>query len=371
MMNTPDIIITAEELRERLNANEPLIVLDIRPQSQRAEWKIPGSWYLDTYEQINANNPELLNELIFPENAIVIAVCAAGKTSMIAAEMLRSRNIDAYSLHGGMKEWGMAWNIAELAFSEGIELVQIRRTGKGCISYIISSKGKALIIDPSLPPEVYKTILAKKNLEVCYILETHTHADHLSRALILASFYNAKLLLPEKSKVNYSFNPLIDGAKIQLNEINLTVLFTPGHTFESCSFIVNDQILFSGDTLFINGIGRPDLKADAENTQIKARLLYQSLKQLTSLNNNVMVFPAHVNTPVAFDSKVIYKTIGEIKKNISIMQLNEADFVKELLIRIPQTPANYLEIVAKNILGDFSDVNPVELEAGSNRCAVS
>ena len=213
-----------------------------------------------------------------------------------------------------MKAWSMAWNKAELKLEEDIQLIQVRRTGKGCLSYIIASKGLALIIDPSLPIDDYEKILKEKNLQLKYILETHIHADHLSRAKLLAEKYNVELLLPEKSKVQFSFTPVKNGDLIKLNEIRLEVLYTPGHTLESTCFLVNEKVLITGDTLFINGVGRPDLKADANEAKEKAKLLYNSLQKLLALKDDIIVLPAHTSQPIEFDDKVVQTSLGNIKK---------------------------------------------------------
>ena len=370
-MESNGLTVSAEELRILLEEKEPVVVLDVRPKEQREEWQIPGSIYVDAYQRLNHNDPTVLDEISIPENTKVVTVCAAGRTSKIAANELRKKGIEAYSLDGGMNAWSLAWNKAELQLEENIQLIQVRRTGKGCLSYIISSMGLALIIDPSLPVEIYDKILKEKNLQLKYVLETHIHADHLSRAKLLAEKYNAELFLSEKSKVQFSFTPIKNDDLIKLNEIRLEVLYTPGHTLESTCFLINEKVLITGDTLFINGVGRPDLKADIEKTKEKAKLLYQSLQKLLALNNEIIVLPSHANQPVEFDNKVIQTSLGNIRKNVEMIRLNDEEFINTLLQRIPPTPGNYLSIVEKNIKGDFSDINPIDLEAGANRCAIS
>jgi glyoxylase-like metal-dependent hydrolase (beta-lactamase superfamily II) len=364
------LTVNTDELRTWLEEKEPVVVLDVRPKDQREEWKIPGSIYLDAYQRLNANDPTVLDEISIPENAKVVTVCAAGRTSQIASKELRKKGIEAYSLKGGMKAWSLAWNKAELKLEEDIQLIQVRRTGKGCLSYIIVSRGLALIIDPSLPIDDYEEILKEKNLQLKYILETHTHADHLSRARLLAEKTNAELFLPSKSKVHFSFTPLKDGDMLTLADINLKVLYTPGHTLDSSCFLINEKALITGDTLFIDGVGRPDLKADTDTTKQKARLLYHSLQKIMALKD-IVVLPAHSSKPVEFDNTVIQASLGQIKNSVSILQLDEENFVTDLIQRIPPTPPNYLIIAEKNLEGDFKDVNPVDLEAGANRCAVS
>ena len=135
--------------------------------------------------------------------------------------------------------------------------------------------------------------------------------------------------------------------------------------------MMDDKALLTGDTLFINGVGRPDLKANNDEAKEKSKMLYQSLQKILALDENIIVMPAHTSQPIDFDNTAIQTTIGNIKQNVAILQLNEAEFINTILQRIPSTPANYLSIIEKNIKGDFSDINPLDLEAGANRCAIS
>ncbi len=182
---------------------------------------------------------------------------------------------------------------------------------------------------------------------------------------------NAELFLPEKSKVHFSFSPLKDGDFLTPGDINLKVMYTPGHTMDSSCFLINDTALITGDTLFINGVGRPDLKADTDTTKEKARLLYHSLQKLMTLKDDIIVLPAHTGQPVEFDNNMIQASLGQIKKSVGMLQLDEDNFITDIIQRIPPTPPNYLIIAEKNLEGNFKDINPVDLEAGPNRCAVS
>jgi glyoxylase-like metal-dependent hydrolase (beta-lactamase superfamily II) len=156
-----------------------------------------------------------------------------------------------------------------------------------------------------------------------------------------------------------------------IGSLTLQSIPTPGHTLDSFSFYIDDQVIFTGDTIFTNGVGRPDLKANPEESRQKAALLYHSLKRMMALPDGVQILPAHTSKPVDFDGKLITGTIGEIKKNIPLVNNNEDDFIATLLTKIPPTPANYLSIVEKNIKGDFSEPGSTDLEAGANRCAIS
>src|SRR6185503_8020579 len=125
------------------------------------------------------------------------------------------------------------------------------------------------------------------------------------RAKPLAEKFKAQLFLPDKSKAQFPFTPLKNGDQLMLEEIQLDVLYTPGHTFESSCFLINSKALITGDTLFINGVGRPDLKSDTDATKEKAKLLYHSLQKLLTLNGDIIVLPAHISQPIEFNNKII------------------------------------------------------------------
>jgi glyoxylase-like metal-dependent hydrolase (beta-lactamase superfamily II)/rhodanese-related sulfurtransferase len=370
IMDKANQTVDAGTLREWLDDGEPVYVLDVRPLSQREEWQIPGSHYVDAYKRLNEGDDSVLNEIDIPDHTKVVTVCAAGRTSQLASNALRKKGIEAYSLEGGMKSWSKSWNTSQMQFND-FEVLQIRRTGKGCLSYIISSNEESIVIDASLPVEVYQKLAQQHSLGIKYVVETHIHADHLSRSKEVAEYFQVPLYLPIRNRVEFLHSKILAETVFPIGSIKLKTIQTPGHTRESVSFYIEDKVVFTGDTLFTNGVGRPDLKADEEESRAKAVQLYYSLKKLLLLPDEVMILPAHTNKPVEFDHKMISTTIGIAKNNISFLHLDENDFVNELLQKIPPTPANYLSIVEKNLSGNFSETDSNQLEAGANRCAIS
>ena len=362
--------VSPEILRNWLEAGKEVSILDVRPIDERSEWFIPGSIYLNAYDKLKAHRPDALHGLHLDKKIPIVTVCAAGKTSAIAAGQLRKQGFEVYSLQGGMKAWSMAWNTAKLSFPE-FEIIQFRRTGKGCLSYMIISNDEAIVIDASLPIEIYQDVLLKEKLKLKQVIETHIHADHLSRSKQLAESNHVTLHLPEPNKVAFDFVPVTDTTVFQIGNISIKVILTPGHTTESVSYLIHDKVLLTGDTLFINGVGRPDLKANDDEAMQRSKMLYQSLQKLLTLDDKIIVLPAHTSQPVEFDHTPIQATIGSIRQNVALLKLNEEEFANTILQRIPPTPPNYLSIVEKNIKGDYRDINPVDLEAGANRCAVS
>jgi glyoxylase-like metal-dependent hydrolase (beta-lactamase superfamily II) len=151
----------------------------------------------------------------------------------------------------------------------------------------------------------------------------------------------------------------------------LTALHTPGHTPESTCYLLNSQVLFTGDTLFLTGVGRPDLHTTREDASIRAEALYHSLHKLLSLPPETLVLPGHSSQPVPFDGVPISTTLAQVNAQIEMLHLTRANFVRQLLSRLPATPPNYDRIVTLNEQGLLPEVPLTELEAGANRCAIS
>ena len=368
-MSAPKI--SAQELQKLLEEGREVFVLDIRPKEQRDEWKIEGSHYKDAYKALNEGDNSILDDINIPQNIPVVTVCAAGRSSQIAAEALKEKGFDAHSLEGGMKAWNYAWNIAEVV-DDNITIVQVRRVAKGCLSYIIGSEGEAIVVDASLDPQVYLEIAAEHNWTIKYVTDTHIHADYISRTIELAKATGAQHLFTENAEVDYDFTPLKDREIITLGSARLTAVHTSGHTPESISYLINNNYLLTGDTLFIDGVGRPDLKADQQQGIQKAGQLYESLNKIFTLSkDDLLILPAHTSRPIAFDKIPIAGKLSVLRNNIDLLKFPKADFVEQIVNRIPPTPPNYLQIAALNKAGNYAGVNPADLEAGANRCAVS
>jgi glyoxylase-like metal-dependent hydrolase (beta-lactamase superfamily II) len=359
-------------LRDWLENGKPLTVIDVRPLAERQEWAIPGSFHLDVYDQLKADNKDALDSVILPKDVPVVTVCAAGRMSMRAAELLQEKGLEVYSLTGGMKAWSLAWNTANVptTLSE-VSILQIRRTGKGCLSYIVVSNGEALVIDASLDERVYIGLAMMQGWQIKYVLDTHLHADHLSRSRTLAEQSRAKLLLPKSDKFQFEYHPVTHEMSLPLGKTALKAISTPGHTLESFSYLVGESVLFTGDTLFVDGIGRPDLKARPDEIRQKAGLLYQSLHTLLTLPPSIQVLPGHTSKPIAFDEQPIITSIGELADKLAWVKVSEEGFAQRVLAKLPATPANYLTISELNGQGDFFGIKPMEVEAGANRCAIS
>src|SRR5437588_3645636 len=363
--------ISTERLRELLERGTPVTVLDVRPAVERAEWSIPGSVHADAYDALRRGDSTALADFHPTNGDLGVTVGVAGKTSKLAAERLRAGGLDARSLEGGMRAWSLAWNTAEVPCrGSTARVVQLRRTGKGCLSYLIGSNGDAAVVDASLEPQIYHRVADEHGWRIRTVLETHVHADHLSRARALAADTGARLCLPTTDRVSFEFAPLKDGDTLRVGSAGLRVLHTPGHTPESACYLLNERALFTGDTMFLAAVGRPDLEATTEESRHRARLLHASLQRLVALPPETVVLPAHTSTPVAFDGRPIRATLAAVQERTSLLRETAETFVSQILTRLPPTPPNHHRIVALNEAGTLPD-DPTELEAGANRCAVA
>src|SRR5437870_6618357 len=296
--------LSRDDLRRLLERGAPITVLDVRPAAGSAEWSTPASVHVDVYEALRRRDPSALAEFHPTNGGRVVTVCAAGKTSMLAAERLRAGGLDAVSLEGGMRAWSLAWNTAEvLCPGSTARIVQLRRTGKGCLSYLIGSNGAAVVIDASLDPQIYRRVADEHGWRIRTILETHVHADHLSRARALAADTGARLCLPTTARISFEYAPATAGDTVRVGSAGLRVFHTPGHTPESACFLLDEHALFTGDTLFLAAVGRPDLEATPDESQRRAQLLHASLRRLVALPPDILVLPAHTSEPVAFDGR--------------------------------------------------------------------
>jgi glyoxylase-like metal-dependent hydrolase (beta-lactamase superfamily II)/rhodanese-related sulfurtransferase len=364
--------VDVQTLRTWLERQDPVTVLDIRKTADRNEWAIPGSLHVDAYDALKADDPNALLAIDLPVDKPVVTVCGAGKVSLVAAEQLRRRGLTAFSLAGGMKSWSLAWNSAPLALpGSAAQVIQVRRTGKGCLSYLIGSNGVAAVIDPALEPDVYLELAQANGWQITHIFDTHIHADHLSRARSLAAASGATLYLPVQQRVAYPFHAISDGDVIAIGAAHLQVLHTPGHTLESVAYRLDDQALFTGDTLFLGGVGRPDLEANATEARKRAHLLYHSLHRLLTLPDATLILPGHTSQPVAFDGVVLAAPLATVRQRVALLQAAEEAFVESLLARLPPTPPNHARIVAWNESDQLFAGDPTEWEAGANRCAIA
>jgi glyoxylase-like metal-dependent hydrolase (beta-lactamase superfamily II) len=359
--------ISVGELQELLAAGRPVTVVDVRSPSD-VDWEIHGGIHVDAYDDLQSGRLGPLAELKLSPGPVV-TVCGVGRTAAIATDLLRANGVDALTLDGGMRAWSLAWNVAEATIS-GFKVVQVRRTGKGCLSYIVESRSEAVVIDAALDPGVYLRLARERGWRLVAAVDTHIHADHLSRSRLLAEQAGVELWLPAQGQSQHPFRPMVESDRISFGSAGLVALHTPGHTPESTTYLLDDAAAFTGDTLFLAGVGRPDLEGGTrEELVARARLLHASISRLLLLPEAVLVLPGHASEPIPFDGRLLATMVGTIRDTVHLARLEPNEFVEAVLARIPPNPPNHSLIIEFNERGELPD-DPSELEAGANRCAI-
>ncbi|KEF37451.1 Zn-dependent hydrolase, glyoxylase [Schinkia azotoformans MEV2011] len=368
--------ITAREITEKVLNKENLFVLDVRNATDFNDWKIEG----ENFEYLNVPYFELIDGIEpiqdkLPTDKEILVVCAKEGSSMMVAEFLDEAGFSSSYLEGGMKSWSEFLHKTKVYEDQDITVYQFVRVGKGCLSYMVVSDGEALIVDPSRFVEQYEAAAGGAGAKIKHIVDSHLHADHISGGKILADKTGADYYLMKSEGATFDFIPLEDHEKIVFNNVTLEVLAvkTPGHTPGSVSFFVNNKLLFSGDTIFVSGLGRPDL---GNKVREWAKDLYNTVySKVSEIADDVIVLPGHY---ASLDDEMnasgfIGATLGDIRKrNEKMFNTSEEEFLDQVEKSASSVkPPNFEEIVSINRGMVSADVEKMqELEIGPNRCAV-
>ena len=356
--------IDASELAARLGTDEEPFVLDVRQPDEVDEWAIPGATNVPLGELAGR-----VGEL--PHDRELVVVCAAGGRSAQAADLLAGQGLHVANLRGGMAAWGALydWVVIEAG---GVRVVQVRRRGKGCLSYVVGAGDEAFVIDPSIDADVYVEVAAEHGWRIVRVFDTHLHADHLSGSRELAARTGASLHLNPADTFDFPFVPLHDGDRFPLGAdgaLSVAVSRTPGHTEGSTMYFVGDEIVLTGDTVFVDGVGRPDL---AERAEEFAHNLYRSLRdRVLTLPDDALVLPGHYGEGVHVrpDAPVAAR-LGDLRSTLPPLALDEDAFVAWAVGRTTARPPNYVDIITANMGRSDLPVSELRrLEIGPNRCS--
>lgn len=237
-------------------------------------------------------------------------------------------------------------------------------------AYYIESEGEVAIIDPIRETEPYTELAKKRNATIKYIFETHFHADFVSGHIDLANKVGAPIIYGPKAKTNYKTYTAADGEEFKLGKLTLKVLHTPGHTPESSCFLLLDEnekehAVFTGDTLFVGDVGRPDLLDGLMSSEELASMLYDSLnKKIKTLPDSVIVYPAHGPGSACGKNigKETFSTIGEQKKfNYALKDQTREEFIAQVTDGILPPPSYFFEDARINKEG-YSPIEQVMKE---------
>ncbi|MCD4839034.1 MBL fold metallo-hydrolase [Neobacillus sedimentimangrovi] len=368
---------TAKEVTRKVFHKEELFILDVRNESDFLDWKIEGK----NFDYLNIPYFELLDGVDrilekLPSDKEILVVCAKEGSSVMVAEMLSEKGLNVSYLKGGMKAWSEHLEPVKVEeLTDGGEIYQFVRIGKGCLSYMVISNGEAAIIDATRMTDIFLDFAKEKGAKITHVFDTHLHADHISGGRTMAKETGATYWLPPKDamEVTFEYMPLEGGNVVTIGNtaIDIHALYSPGHTIGSTSLVVDGKFLLSGDILFINSIGRPDLAGKAEDWVTDLReSLYSRYRELSA---DLVVLPAHfmIMDELKEDGSVSEKLGTLFVNNHGLNIEDENEFRKLVTENLPPQPNAYQEIRKTNMGKMTPDLEKQrEMEIGPNRCAV-
>ncbi len=257
----------------------------------------------------------------------------------------------------------------------------IKQFYTNCLSeaaYYIESKGEVAIIDPLRDIDAYIALAKERNAAIKYIFETHFHADFVSGHIDLSKATGAPIIFGPNAKTNYPVTHAKDHEIFTLGELTIEVLHTPGHTLESSCFLLRDaagksHAIFTGDTLFVGDVGRPDLSSGHMSSEDLAAIMYDTLQEkIIPLEDHILVYPAH--GPGSSCGKNLgpdtHSTIGlQKEKNYALKAQSKEEFIKSVTTGLQAAPP-YFAINAKINQSGYDAVDKVKAN-GTNKLSIS
>lgn len=368
--------ISARELAEELDGGTtPIVIVDLRAPGEVTRWRVEGERDVPRVERAYwdvLGEPEALAAEL-PSGAVAVVVCAVGNTSAIVAEELRSVGVDARNLRDGMAAWSRLHVVRPVAgLPDGLYLVQLDRVAKGCLSYVVGVEGgPALVVDPDRHHDDHLAVVAEHGSTVAAVVDTHLHADHVSGAAALAAATGARYVLTDDDGALVEHVRPGDGDVLLEDRgvvASAVALHAPGHTPGSMGVVVGGRFLLSGDTLFVEGVGRPDLGGRAAEW---GAALHQTLvERLAALDDDVVVLPAHYQDRRERRADGVYAArLGDLRGHAEFTADLDR-FLADVLAGVGEAPAEYAEIRRVNLGTDTRPADLLdELEVGRNQCA--
>jgi hydroxyacylglutathione hydrolase len=219
----------------------------------------------------------------------------------------------------------------------------------GCGSYLVGdvAAGEAVVVDPAYAIEQYLDAAEREGVLITRVLETHTHADHLSGHGRFALEHELPVAIHPLARPEYPFEPLEDGETLRVGDVEVRVMHTPGHRPEHCAFVVDDELVLTGDSLFVGDASRPDLAIDAREG---AADLHRSLLRLAELSDSTAVYPGHVSGSLCGTnmSDEHSSSIGRERQTNHALRVKLAAFVEESASLTTPKPPTTERLVALN-----------------------
>lgn len=377
--------LTAEELASKLDADAQFTLVDTRPPDSYEAWHVRGAQNVpyEPGEELSDDTVERVRTLT--DGQPLVAICGKGLTSTgFGLGLERHGFADVAVVKGGMEDWSRVYEVVPIETgTDDLVIRQVQRRAKGCLGYVVGSAatGEAVVVDATRDTDQFKIAAEDAGLTIEGVLDTHVHADHVSGGRKLAETLDVPYYLGNEAAqrdVAFTYESLAPGNSIELGDVGLEILATPGHTVEMVNVLVDGEVLLTGDTLFVESVGRTELQFGDADAAIGAEMLYDSLHDtILELPDDTRILPGHVSVTadgryeVAGPGDPIVARLGDLSENLDLLGLEKDAFVAELVDRTPEKPPNFERIIAINTGRDDVDdeTEATELEMGPNNCA--
>ena len=398
MTNRIEPVWTADDLLVSLERRDKFFVLDVRNRDEFERFRLEGREPLPAvnvpyFEMLElGGQDEMVDSVVacvrdhldgqIPRDLPVLSVCAKGDTSEYVAQGLRQLGYESANLKGGMKAWGNYYSTHAVVETPELAIYQVARPARGCLSYVVVSDGQALVIDPLRHLHPYLELAREKGFKIESVMDTHGHADHISGGAALAAESGAPYHLHPYDAIHpmdvlpatIPYNAIRDGQIFKVGRVELEAVHIPGHTLGLVALRIDDRYLFTGDSICIGSIARPDLGGKAETW---APLHGRSLRKLAALPGRIVVLPGHFSSlSEANETGLFAASLDELKQRNPGLQLlareTEEGFVRYLLENLPPFMPEYVNIKRVNagLLAPSED-EASQLELGKNVCGLA
>jgi glyoxylase-like metal-dependent hydrolase (beta-lactamase superfamily II) len=372
----------ARELAAIIDGGDPIQIMDVRNPDRVARSRIePGP--TERFHNVPGSALQGFTNVedtgLDPEIPVAV-VCGQGEDSRVLTAHLRGMGLNARSLSGGMAAWMRVSVPRALDPPEGlVGLFQLDRVGKGCLGYLLVSGEEAVVVDAPIHLEPYLELLQASGARLVGVADTHAHADFVSGGNTLARRFDVPYYLHAADAVypydgragSLEFQPVSEGDTIEFGDTALRVMHTPGHTEGSVTYLLEDRVAFTGDFLFVESVGRPDL---AGKEQEWARDLWSSLaRAIRKWSDGLAIYPGHyANETERRLGRVVGSPFGALLRENEILKIQDPEvFYHEILMRKASFPEAYQKIKAINLgLAPIIDSEVEELEVGRHQCAL-
>ncbi|USZ69256.1 rhodanese-like domain-containing protein [Halorussus salilacus] len=376
--------VTPERLADMLDTGEEFVLLDTRPEESYEAWHVPGAEHFpfDAEESLSDGRTDDIDALLDGHDRIV-TICAKGISSDHFADELGDAGYDDVAVvTGGMEAWSQVYETVPVPTEGRAQILQVQRRAKGCLGYVVADPvaGEAAVVDPTRHAAEFRAPAAERDWEITRVFDTHVHADHVSGGRKLAEELGVPYHLGAAARergVEYEFEPLDRNEVVEVGDVQIKAVGAPGHTTEMVNYLVGDEALLTGDTLFVDSVGRTELEFGDDAAAEGARMQYESLhRTLLAEPDTVAVLPGHVdvNSEGEFSEgrpgEPVASTVGDLRTGLDLLGLSGDEFVERLTDADHEKPPNYEEVIAINLgIESVEADEATELEMGPNRCS--